>query len=84
MPILPPAEEVETIAVLIPTSSPLRFTRAPPELPWLMSRIRLDHMPGSLALDRDGTSSLRADHAYSDGALKPERVANGNDPLAFP
>ncbi len=34
MPMLPPVREM--IAELIPTSSPLKFTSAPPELPGLI------------------------------------------------
>ena len=82
MPMLPPVLEVDTMAVLMPISSPLELTSAPPEFPWLMAASVWMTSPRVFPSHRDRPVSLRADHAHGDRALEAQRVADGDHPLA--
>ena len=78
MPFEPP--EREKIAVLMPTSSPLRSTSAPPELPGIDRGVGLDEE--LVVGDADLRARQRRDDAVRHRLPDAERIADGEHQVA--
>src|SRR5581483_4412411 len=69
---------VATMAVLMPMTSPRRFSSGPPELPGLMEASVDEVLVGR---DPDVGAPDGADDADGDRLIEPERIADGNGPF---
>ena len=80
MPMLPPVRD--RMAELMPTSSPRRFTKAPPEFSGIDGSVGLDEILVAAGLRIDAAAPERADDTGGDGVLQAEGVADGDHVVA--